>query len=542
MIKANISRINFTCSTGSRKFRAFVTSLGLALCPLALPAASVTLGWNPSPGANVAGYMLYQGTDALYFDSQVDAGPKTFVTVTGLQPGSTNYFEVVAYDANYDESPPSSQIECVVQANGTVVQTGASAASAPTNNLVRVTVQTRTGASIGLFISGNGTLAPNCKGRAFVPGRQYTLTAIAAKGWVFDNWVNNGIVVASNPRYTFYAEPNLVLQANFIPNPFIPVAGAYHGLFYVANDPTEDSSGPFSATVTTAGAFDAKLQLAGRAYSFSGKFSIAGTTHKSIPRPGLSPITVQLQLGLPDSPMTGTISDGAWLADLAANPAVYSKANPAPQTGKYTLVIPGSGNAAAQPGGNGFGAVTVSDSGNVSFSGLLGDGTPVTSTGTVSGQGQWPFYVSLYGDKGSILGWLSFVNDGGINGQLSWFKLPQTRAKLYPGGFTISTEAVGSTYLYTNGLPALGFTEGQLSLADGNLPQSITNQVVLGPANQSIQLTFKTSSGLFKGSVINPETGRPIAIEGIVLQSQDVGAGFFLGTSESGSALLSPAQ
>jgi hypothetical protein len=98
----------------------------------------------------------------------------------------------------------------------------------------------------------------------------------------------------------------------------------------------------------------------------------------------------------------------------------------------------------------------------------------------------------------------------------------------------------------------LGFTEGQLSLTNGDLAQSITNQIVLGADNQATEqgasnqsadkLTFKTTSGLFKGSVLNPETGKPIAVNGIVLQNQNFGAGYFLGTTETGSVLLSPTQ
>jgi hypothetical protein len=66
----------------------------------------------------------------------------------------------------------------------------------------------------------------------------------------------------------------------------------------------------------------------------------------------------------------------------------------------------------------------------------------------MSGQGLWPLYVSLYAGKGSIPGWLSFTNKGDISGQIDWFKLPQATAKLYPGGFTNSTEAIGSVSQY----------------------------------------------------------------------------------------------
>jgi hypothetical protein len=156
-------------------------------------------------------------------------------------------------------------------------------------------------------------------------------------------------------------------------------------------------------------------------------------------------------------------------------------------------------------------------------------------------------YVSLYGGKGSILGWLSFTNDGAISGQTGWFKLPQAAAKLYPGGFTNSAEVIGSAYQYTNGLPLLGFTEGQLSLTNGDLAQSITNQVALGPdasaADPSaVKLAFNDASGLFKGSVTNPATGKPIVFNGAVLQNQNFGAGYFPSATETGSILLTPTQ
>ncbi len=400
----------------------------------------------------------------------------------------------------------------------------------PAQSVAPVMVQTIANTNFTLLISGNGTVTPNPK--TFLEGKPCTLNAIAGNGSVFSNWFSNGTVVAATSRYTFVVESNLLLQANFVTNPFIPVEGTYHGLFYVTSNATEQSSGSIVVTLSSKGGFAAGLRLGAQNHAFSGEFSVTGLASKAIPRAGLSPITVQLQLDLSNGPLTGTISDGAWTADLAAVRAIYSKTNPAPQAGKYTLLIPGSENASAQPGGNGFGAVTVNASGQVTFSGILGDGTPVTSGSIVSSQGQWPFYISLYGGQGSILGWLSFTNEGDISGQLGWFKLPQTKARLYPGGFTNGTDVIGSVYAYTNGLPVLGLTDGQLCLTNGNLAQSITND----PATN--RLTFKTASGLFKGSVMNPETGKPISVNGIVLQNQDFGAGYFLGTTESGSVVL----
>ena len=43
-----------------------------------------------------------------------------------------------------------------------------------------------------------------------------------------------------------------------------------------------------------------------------------------------------------------------------------------------------------------------------------------------------------------------------------------------------------------------------------------------------------------RGSVVNPASPKPISFGGVVLQSQGMGSGFFLGASGSGEVLLEP--
>jgi hypothetical protein len=45
---------------------------------------------------------------------------------------------------------------------------------------------------------------------------------------------------------------------------------------------------------------------------------------------------------------------------------------------------------------------------------------------------------------------------------------------------------------------------------------------------------------MFKGSVINPATGKVMPVNGALLQKQDIGYGSFLGTNEGGSVFLRP--
>ncbi len=66
-----------------------------------LRAQSVTIAWTPSVSASVAGYQVDYGTDGVTFPYEVDAGTNLSLTVTNLEPGSTNYFEVLAYRHQY---------------------------------------------------------------------------------------------------------------------------------------------------------------------------------------------------------------------------------------------------------------------------------------------------------------------------------------------------------------------------------------------------------------------------------------------------------
>ncbi len=212
---------------------------------------------------------------------------------------------------------------------------------------------------------------------------------------------------------------------------------------------------------------------------------------------------------------------------------------------RYTLLFPGN-NSSGAPAGNGFGSVVVNTLGGVSMTGTLGDGTPVSASSVVSGDGQWPLYISLYGGQGSILGWLDFDTNGGIGGEVGWFKALDLKARLYPGGFEGTIDAIGSIYNYTKGEPVLGFTQGELSLTNGNLEEGITNQIEIdsntrSSAQTSQTLSFQTASGTFKYVVTDPQTARKISVNGIVLQNQNFGAGYFLGTNQSGSVWLSDA-
>ena len=72
--------------------------------------------------------------------------------------------------------------------------------------------------TVTVSTSGNGYVSPNLFGQTLKIGKTYSLTAISDFGAVFSNW-SGDITSAKNPL-TFVFRSNMVLQANFIFNPF----------------------------------------------------------------------------------------------------------------------------------------------------------------------------------------------------------------------------------------------------------------------------------------------------------------------------------
>lgn len=66
---------------------------------------SVTLAWNPSISTDVAGYLIYYGTEShVYSSVQPVLGYATSVTIYGLVPGRSYYFAATAVDILGNES------------------------------------------------------------------------------------------------------------------------------------------------------------------------------------------------------------------------------------------------------------------------------------------------------------------------------------------------------------------------------------------------------------------------------------------------------
>ena len=411
-------------------------------------------------------------------------------------------------------------------------------------------------------INGKGTLSPNnYNGAALQLNKSYTITAAPANGYLFVNWTDgSGDVLATTPKLSFTMKDGLELEANFIANPFIPLAGTYAGLFADTNNFSPSTAGYFSATLTAKGSLTAQLQLAGSTYRFAGSFSPYGAYSNSVAGPGGKPLALQLQLDLDGGQgLAGSVGNSAWSAGLTAYLAVPKSG--LAQAGKhYTLVMvpPEPAGPSTEPIGYGFGTLSVNTSGALAFSGMLGDGTKVTAGSVIVGSGQWPLYLSppAYKGKGLAWGWLSFAANGAgqdVVGSLSWLKEAGLPGTLYPNGFgyTNGLQVLESPYSYTRGARVLNWTNGVIELAGGNFYQpdtlspGLTNGVTLEANNKlvgtnKLSLTLTTASGLFQGTVPVPGTKTGISVSGALLQGNNAGFGLFLGATNSGSVYLGP--
>jgi uncharacterized repeat protein (TIGR02543 family) len=403
-------------------------------------------------------------------------------------------------------------------------------------------------ATLAVQTNGLGTLKPNYNNALLQISNTYTMTATASQGYVFSNWTSSaGAVVTNGPTLKFIMASNLDFTANFVPNPFIAVAGTYDGLFYDTNSDaaTPANSGFFSATIKNTGSFTASFQHANKNYPISGQLSLTGGWSGDASVAGVkTAITLQLDM-TGGNVLEGDLTNPVWAAELAADRSVFSTAKPAPQEGLYTIIFPGA-NSMTLPGGNGFGTVSVNASGTVTLGGVLGDGTKVTQSATESGQGQWPLYISLDSGNGMLLGWLTFTNetDRDIDGELTWIKPSTPATTLFPAGFTNVLEAAGSAYSLPKGALVLDLTNGYVLLEGGGLLQSISNQFALGANNvvtgsNKLSLTITTTTGLFKGTTTN-SGGATVTFNGAVFQKQTNGFGQFLGAGQTGSVYVAP--
>jgi len=404
-------------------------------------------------------------------------------------------------------------------------------------------------ALLTITTTGPGAVSPNYNGRMLVIGKEYRVTAIPKSGYVFGGW--SGGFVTNTPLLPFFMKSNLVLQANFVTNPFFPFKGVYRGLFQAGSGVALASSGAITLTTTAQGAFSGSLRMAEGSHSFSGRFDPnTGAASAIVARSHSSLLSVQLRLDLTQGSdrITGWITNAMWSATLAADRGVFDGRNRvAPQAGLFTLVLPGDFNSPTNPPGDSYGLVKVGGNGDLHLTGVLADGTRISQSSAVSKAGLWPLFAPLNSGLGALLSWVGFTNATGydLTGVCVWTKANQPAAKRYPGPFTVFTNLFGSVYTAPKNGRILNLTNASAAFNSLSLPRNFTNTLRLGANNRvtnssanRLNLSFAAASGALNGRVVDPNTSASFPFNGVVLQKQRQARGFFLTSAASGQVLL----
>lgn len=404
---------------------------------------------------------------------------------------------------------------------------------------------------ISVSVDGSGRISPDLDGRLIQVGQRCVMTAVPAAGYVFNGW--SGDISSTSPTLSFTMQEDMSVQADFVPNPFIPVMGQYNGL--VTSDPSDvDHVGSFRAMVGSSGAFSALLYLGKQTFSFTGRFTGDGDFATTLNRAGtIYQITLQLHVNDSSDQLTGTIDDGSEVTTISSDRWTWNaRSNPAP-SGRYTVLIPG-GDENDQPQGAGYGIVTLTTAGTVSFVGKLSDGTPVSRATYLAKDDSWPFFVSAK-TFDSALGQITVEDIPGtsdMDGEITWFRR-QSASPIYPNGFTVQSSLVGSQFIPAargNNVLNLDPSSDNISAAVGgaDIGGEIDFIATLDQFNRLIpddtgssmrfRMALSNGTGLMSGSFVDPVTGRPVVYQGVVFQKQNIAAGYWLGNFVSGYTVI----
>jgi len=291
--------------------------------------------------------------------------------------------------------------------------------------------------------------------------------------------------------------------------------------------------------------------LGGARLAFQGQFDVNGNATNAITRKGLAPLQVALHLDLAGSDqITGTVSDGSFTSSLLAERDAFSTANPCPFAGTFSVVFESpDGDPTEIPQGFGHGILSVSSTGRGRLRGILADGTKLSTLAPLSKHGTWPLYELLSKNQGAVIGWTTFTSNTAVNASANWFRPAQAKSAFYPAGFSTNLTMVGKRY--TPPEPGSSVAGNfQVKIGDGNLPGDMIknaylydagNVVIVSENSENIKFTIDPATGEFSGSFLHPSLNKTVKFNGSVLQFGSAGAGYFLGTTESGFVILTPA-
>jgi|GEM_PF-890524 len=349
---------------------------------------------------------------------------------------------------------------------------------------------------------------------------------------------------------------NTIRRGLAMPETFVPLTGTYNGLVIQTNAPSQASSGALKLVLTETGTFAANLTMGGASAAFGGQFDLTGNVTNTVTIAKTNSLNVIMHVDISNGTeqITGTVSNGTLLSELVADRATFSKTSPCSLTGSYTFVLEPPSDTSL-PQGYGYGVLSVANTGSGKLTGVLGDGTKFKATVPISNHDTAPLYSVLYGKKGACVAWLNFTNNT-IDATAYWIKPPVSKSHYYPASFTTNVTLLGSKYVApAKNSPMLTLSNitsnVMLTLGGGNISAALSNSVTVATNNtvtivsgsvSNLTLKLTSKKGTFTGGFMHPVTHKTAKFSGVVLQSQNFGAGLFTGTNETGYVAIDPVE
>jgi hypothetical protein len=334
-------------------------------------------------------------------------------------------------------------------------------------------------------------------------------------------------------------------EASFAAEPAV-IRGAYSGATISGADAYVGLS------VSKKGRFSGRIVLGGIAYRARGQFDSAGEATLHFLAPDNTLLSVALKSSANGDSVTATLTHGTEITGLTLQSRGYSKGLPAPQQGKYTVLLEGTSSPSELPEGAGFAVLSVAKSGNVRLVGRLADGQSFSVKSFLAQDGSFPIYAFPYRKgKGVLLGnvtirELAGVSDG--DGTLQWVKLPDDQARFYPEGhegtLSVAVSRFQKTSLSQDALRTAAVESSRATLSGGDLAgdpiqkdiafPSGNSVVVLNPAADQLALSINPRNGLVRGSFTHSAIGKKRPVSGVLFQKLGTGGGFFAGDQTTG--------
>lgn len=534
-----------------RSFSLWITALAALLWQCLFPSAalatgSVTLAWNANPESDIVSYTVHYGTVSGQYPQSVSAGNNTTVAVNGLTAG-TWYFVVTALDANGLQSVPSTEISTAIDASDlpptvtiTVPQNGATY-SEPADVTFTATAADSDGTVSHVDFYNGSTLLKSVAKSPYtfvwhaIPAGTYSVTAKA-----FDNLgastVSAIVSITVNPTAA-------------------GLAGSYSGVTTVAGT----SAARVSLTLSKTGHFTGKITNGIVSNSFSGVFDSSGTATVTIKPKGQAPYTLTLN----EDVASGLLSLSGIPGDtdvLSLGKSPFNAKNITTNLA-FTIVL---GDPTPTPQANGapvttaagFATGTITKTGAVRLTGVLGDLTPFTASSQLMGNGAFAIYALPYhGLNGYVAGTITLEDMPGTSdgdGTLTWIKPAQPKRTRYASGWqstvpaqlsqfeTLKSKVPGGESVYVS-ISGGGVITDPMQ-ADLPLKSLVWNGFVypmLTGSEKRLQITINRNTGLFTGKFRPSPTSALTALRGVLYQKTGMGVGYFVAPGGAGEVDLS---